>query len=210
MAWDNDRTNFERNLAVVIGIDRYDSRGIHNLQTAVSDANAIANLLRDEYGYKDEHIVRLFSPKNDEATLKALNQPYRPATLDELRILLTDTLPNHLKPTPADRLLFYFAGHGIPSNSKDGPAGYLVPQTAQQGNPDSFLSMRELHDALKELECHHLLVILDCCYASTFRWASSRKAIPILETVHCRIWLQQRSLRCSMSSSCGGWWWWMR
>ena len=184
MQWDNNRTNFDRNLAVVIGIDRYDSRGIHDLQTAVSDANAIANLLRDEYGYKDEHIVRLFSPKNDEATLKALHQPYCPATLKELRILLTDTLSNHLKPTPADRLLFYFAGHGIPRNSKDGPAGYLVPQTAEQGNPDSFLSMRELHDALSKLECHHLLVILDCCFAGTFRWASSRKAIPILETVH--------------------------
>jgi WD40 repeat protein len=44
--------------------------------------------------------------------------------------------------------------------------------------------MRELHDALSKLECHHLLVILDCCFAGTFRWASSRKAIPILETVH--------------------------
>ncbi|OUL27299.1 hypothetical protein BV378_11785 [Nostoc sp. RF31YmG] len=184
MQWEKNRTNFDRNLAVVIGIDRYDSPGIHDLQTAVSDANAIANLLRDNYGYKDEHIVRLFSPKNDEATLKTLNQPYRPATLDELRLLLTQTLPNHLQPTPADRLLFYFAGHGIPRNSKDGPAGYLVPQTAEQGNPDSFLSMRELHDALSQLGCHHLLVILDCCFAGTFRWASSRKLIPILETVH--------------------------
>ncbi|MBD2605956.1 caspase family protein [Scytonema hofmannii FACHB-248] len=184
MTWDNNRTNFERNLAVVIGIDRYDSRGIHDLQTAVSDANAIANLLRDEYGYKDEYIVRLFSPKNDEATLKTLNQPYRPATLEELRILLTETLPNQLKPTSADRLLFYFAGHGIPRNSQDGPAGYLVPQTAEQGKPDSFLPMRELHDALSKLECHHLLIILDCCFAGTFRWASSRKLMPILQTVH--------------------------
>jgi WD40 repeat protein/uncharacterized caspase-like protein len=184
MTWDNKRTNFERNLAVVIGIDRYDSRGIHDLQTAVSDANAIANLLRDQYGYKDEHIVRLFSPKNDEATLKALNQPYRPATLEELRLLLTETLPNQLKPTSADRLLFYFAGHGIPRNNKDGPAGYLVPQTAKQENPKSFLSMHELHEALSKLGCHHMLIILDCCFAGTFRWASSRKLMPVLETVH--------------------------
>ncbi|MBN3907865.1 MAG: caspase family protein [Nostoc sp. NMS1] len=184
MTWDNNRTNFERNLAVVIGIDRYDSRGIHDLQTAVSDTNTIANLLRDEYGYKDEYIVRLFSPKNEEATLKALNQPYRPATLEELRILLTETLPNQLKPTSADRLLFYFAGHGIPRNSQDGPAGYLVPQTAEHGKLDSFLPMRELHNALSELECHHLLIILDCCFAGTFRWASSRKLMRILETVH--------------------------
>ncbi len=70
MQWDSNKTNFDRNLAVVIGIDigidHYDSRGIHDLQTAVNDANAFANLLRDEYGYKDEYIIRLFSPKNDE------------------------------------------------------------------------------------------------------------------------------------------------
>ncbi|WP_414622819.1 caspase family protein [Calothrix sp. CCY 0018] len=191
MMWDNKRTNFERNLAVVIGIDRYDSRGIHDLQTAVSDAIAIANLLRDEYGYKDEHIVRLFSPKDDKYPPATLEQPfspegdkYPPATLEQLRLLLTETLPNKLKPTSADRLLFYFAGHGISRNSQDGPAGYLVPQTAEQGNQDSFLSMRELHDALSKLECHHLLIILDCCFAGTFRWASSRKLMPILKTVH--------------------------
>jgi Caspase domain len=53
MWWKENRTNFDRNLAVVIGIERYDSQGIHDLQTAVNDANAIANLLGDEYGYKD-------------------------------------------------------------------------------------------------------------------------------------------------------------
>ncbi|MEJ1933545.1 caspase family protein, partial [Nostoc sp. NIES-2111] len=183
MQWEESRTNFDRNLAVVIGIDHYISDGIHDLQTAVSDANAIANLLRDEYGYKDEHIVRLFSPKSEKKMLKTAKQSYSPATLEEIRKLLTQTLPNQLKPTLADRLLFYFAGHGIAHNSKDGPAGYLVPHTAEQGNPNSFLSMGELHDALSKLECHHLLIILDCCFAGTFQWAGGRKLIPILETV---------------------------
>ena len=31
---------------------------------------------------------------------------------------------------------------------------------------------------------HHLLIILDCCFAGTFRWSSTRKAIPIPETIH--------------------------
>ena len=41
-AWDGNRANFDRNLAVVIGIDRYENDSIQNLSTAVSDAGAIA------------------------------------------------------------------------------------------------------------------------------------------------------------------------
>ena len=167
MAWEYDRTNFDRNLAVVIGIDRYNSESIHDLSTPVSDARAIADLLETEYEYKPDNVVRLF----DEA-----------ATLTGLQTLLTDTLPK-LKPGKYDRLIFYFAGHGIPRNSQDGPKGYLVPQDADWQKQDSFLSMSEVYEALSKLECHHLLVILDCCFAGTFRWAGSRKMIPILETV---------------------------
>ena len=43
--------------------------------------------------------------------------------------------------------------------------------------------MRDVSEALSKLECHHLLLILDCCFAGTFRWAGSRKAVPILETI---------------------------
>jgi WD40 repeat protein len=168
MAWEYNKTNFDRNLAVVIGIDHYKSDSIHDLSTPVSDARALADLLETEYEYKPENVVRLF----DSA-----------ATLTGLQTLLNDTLPNQLKPTKGDRLIFYFAGHGIPRNSKDGPEGYLVPQDADWQKDGSFLAMSEVYKELSKLECHHLLVILDCCFAGTFRWAGRRKMIPILETV---------------------------
>ena len=90
-----------------------------------------------------------------------------------------------------DRLLFYFAGHGITRKGKDGsPAGYLIPQDAkinlqnvQQDQSENFLPMQALYDAFKSIDCHHLLVILDCCYAGMFRWAT-RKLIPIPERIH--------------------------
>ena len=168
MQWEYNKTNFERNLAVVIGIDRYNSDSIHDLSTPVSDARALAELLETEYEYKPKNVFRLF----DAA-----------ATLTGLQTLLTDTLPHQLKPTKYDRLIFYFAGHGIPRNSQDGPEGYLVPQDADWHKEDSFLPMSKVYEALSQLECHHLLVILDCCFAGTFRWAGRRKMIPILETV---------------------------
>ena len=168
MQWEENRTNFDRNLAVVIGIDRYNSNGIHDLKTAVGDAIAIADLLEKEYAYKKTDIIQLLDGE---------------ATLTGLKDLLSDTIPNQLKPTSCDRLIFYYAGHGIPRNSKDGPAGYLVPQDADLNNADSFLSMQYVYEQLSQLSCHHLLVILDCCFAGTFQWAGSRKLISILETV---------------------------
>ncbi len=185
MQWEHNRTNFERNLAIVIGIDRYEDEKIQNLSTPVSDARAIANLLQTQYGYKKEDIFYLFSPRFDDETFKDFPQPYLPATLENLKDLLTKNLPNQLKTTESNRLIFYFAGHGLPKNSDEGPTGYLVPQNAKLGQERSFLSMSEVYKALSELQCHHLLVILDCCFAGTFRWASSsRKLIAQLETIH--------------------------
>jgi hypothetical protein len=178
MQWDNNRTNFDRNLAVVIGIDRYDSRGIHDLQTAVSDANAIANLLRDEYGYKDEHIVRLFSPKNDEATLKALHQPY---------VQLHSKNSGYYSLTPSRITLnqprqtvcsFTLQVMGFLATVRMVRQAIWFLRLPNKGNPDSFLSMRELHDALSKLECHHLLVILTVALQVHFAGQAAEKPFP--------------------------------
>ena len=93
-------------------------------------------------------------------------------------------IANKIKPTKRDRLLLYFAGHGIARNSDTGPEGYLVPQDGDINHPETLLRMGDLHDWLSQLECRHLLVILDCCFAGTFRWASTRKLIPIPEEIH--------------------------
>ncbi|MCU0535733.1 MAG: caspase family protein [Hydrococcus sp. Prado102] len=167
--WEESRSDFARNLAVVIGIDCYKSDNIHDLSTPVSDAIALADLLEKKYGYKPENVCRLINEQ---------------AILTRLQSLLNATLPNQLKPTKSDRLILYFAGHGLPKNSDKGPSGYLAPQDAELGQEKSFLPMSEVYDALEKLQCHHLLVILDCCFAGTFRWASSRKLIAILETIH--------------------------
>jgi WD40 repeat protein len=162
-------TNFTHNLAIVIGINQYQN-GIAELNTAKPDAEELANLLRDEYQYQVELITD--------------DTPRKP-TLKDLENLLTKWLPEKLQP-PAEnnRLLFYFAGHGMPLESDDGPRGFLLPQDADPKDSKTFLPMQVLHDALVALPCHHLLVILDCCFAGTFRWASTRKMIPIPETIH--------------------------
>ena len=68
---------FDRDLAVVIGINDYQN-GIDPLQTAVPDAIAIAEILRDTYEYT------LINPDRDS---EAIVDSY--ATKDKLETLLT-------------------------------------------------------------------------------------------------------------------------
>lgn len=154
---------FNRSLAVIIGINEY-INGIPRLKTAVNDAQTLADLLREKYKYE----VLLLLDKE--------------VTRDRLGNLLTAfkqgripwTWRKTVKVSPDDRLLFYFAGHGIARDgldSKDGPAGYILPQDAQREDDGSFVPMQELHDALIALPCRHLLTILDCCFAGAFRWS---------------------------------------
>lgn len=171
MVWKDDIPNFTRNLAVVIGIDDYENKRIRNLSTPVNDASAIADLLEKDYAYKQDNLKT-----------EVIRLVEKQATLKGIRNLLTKTLPE-LQMNEGDRLIFYFAGHGLPRTNADGPEGYLVPQDADPSEPDSFLPMQEVGKELSKLECHHLLVILDCCFAGTFRWVTpSRDMIPVLKT----------------------------
>jgi len=159
--------NFDRKIAVLIGINQYE-HGIATLQTAVQDAHNLGELLKREHDYSVVDIL-------DGA-----------ATLANLRELLQEKLPAQV--TKDDCLLIYFAGHGIakesntkPSNSGaqaiEGPAGYLIPQDARPEDEGTFLPMQEMYKALEKLPCRHFLLILDCCFAGAFRWASTRDVV---------------------------------
>ena len=155
--------DFEKSLAVVIGIDQY-CNGIAPLQTAVADSQAVASLLAHNYEYQ---VLSLL----DEA-----------AQLTGLQELIQHTLPSLVSAN--SRLLLYFAGHGIAQHGDNGPAGYLIPQDAMPGNVDSYLSMVSLHDALAALPCRHFLAIFDCCFAGAFRWSSTRKVTVVDDVIY--------------------------
>lgn len=154
---------FARSRAVIVGINAYQN-GIHSLRTPVCDATALAVALRKRHGY---HPIYLRTDGR--------------ATLDGLRTLLTKRLPRSTD--ERERLLFYFAGHGVALPGKSGPEGFLLPQDAQRDDRDSYLPMQELSTALADLGYHHLLVILDCCFAGAFSWASGRETDLVPDSV---------------------------
>lgn len=150
-----DEPELARNLAIIIGINDY-ANGIPRLETAVNDAEQLADLLRKHHRY---------------ATLLLTQTVTRERLLAELHKAAGIA-------TEQDRVLFYFAGHGIALDGDEGPEGYLIPQDADAKDPASFLPMTELSAALDALPCRHLLAILDCCFAGSFRWAGISRAIP--------------------------------
>ncbi|HWO18562.1 MAG TPA: caspase family protein [Kofleriaceae bacterium] len=154
---------FGKSLAVVIGVDVY-GEGIAPLRSAVADAKAIAAALERDHGFE---------------TWRLLDGD---AELPHLLALLRERLPAALE--QGDRLVLYFAGHGIALDGDAGPAGYLLPAGAQRAERDGFLPMHVVHGELARLPVRHALIILDCCFAGTFRWSSLRDVVPESSTIY--------------------------
>ncbi|WNG25631.1 hypothetical protein F0U62_17610 [Cystobacter fuscus] len=144
---------FARSLAIVIGIDDY-AHGIPPLLNAVRDAHTVAETLRLQ-GFE---ILRLLDAE---------------ASLASLTHLFSHQLPSLQH--PPDRLLIYFAGHGLAhTDPRLHLAGYLLPSDARRDEPSSYWPMAALYEALRQLSCGHLLLILDCCFAGAFPHSFSR------------------------------------
>lgn len=157
------RGDFRHSHALVVGINDY-ANGIRPLTTPVNDATRLANLLAHQHGYHAHLLVE-------------------DVTKPRLEEILTRELARRV--SEEDRLLFYFAGHGIALDDDDGPQGYLVLQDAEATDRESLLPMTDLHAWLDALRCRHMLAILDCCFAGAFRWASTRHLnVAGLETIH--------------------------
>jgi WD40 repeat protein len=157
------RPPFAHSIAVVIGIDHY-GNGVPALRTAVNDARHLGELLGTDHGY------------DVTAILDA------DASLERLTTLLTTELPARVGSD--DRVLFYFAGHGVARDSDEGPNGYLLPVDARRGDDTTYLSMPLVHDALLALPCRHMLVVLDSCFSGAFRWSGTRDVEDVGEVIH--------------------------
>ncbi|HEX8221323.1 MAG TPA: caspase family protein [Chloroflexia bacterium] len=141
-----------RGRAFIIGINEY-SNPRWRLKNAVNDAEAIARALSDVHRY-DVTLLR-----DGEATLAAL--------LDLLKSLKEG--PQRVLPN--DRMVIYFAGHGLGYSDRGEFKGALLPQDVQLGVPTTYLDMQRLFQELDSLECRHLLLVLDCCFAGLARAA---------------------------------------
>ncbi len=124
--------------ALVIGINNY--QHLPKLTTAAPDAQALATLLHNQYGFQTTVLV---DATRDQIT-KALND-YR-HNLDENA-----------------SLLIYYAGHGI--YDKEADKAYWLPVDADRDDTSRWIMADEITTEVKVIPARHVLIISDSCYS---------------------------------------------
>ena len=76
-----------------------------------------------------------------------------------------------------DSIVFYFAGHGFQGGFEEHPTGFIAPSDARNQflDDNAQVSMDAVYKALVDVGCKHTLLILDCCFAGQFRFASTTR-----------------------------------
>ncbi len=148
---ESNNPTVQKNYALFFASDQYDDNNTwHNLSNPVSDATALANMLRDDYGFETE-LVKNASKKEIENKLRQ----YRIKNFG-----------------PNDQLMIFFAGHGI--YYQEANMGYLVARDSKDPrstdpNYNTYLSYSDLGNLyLKNIKCKRIFLVLDACYAGSF------------------------------------------
>lgn len=136
--------------ALVVGVGDYESPDFPNLPVTVSDAKAVAAVLRDPdscaYPHDNVHTVL-----GEHATIGAIYN----ALCDLAR-----------GSALAGTIIVYFSGHGGRSYVNGAWQAYLCPRGADVSNlQETAISASELSKAIGAIAARRLVVILDMCFA---------------------------------------------
>lgn len=137
--------------ALVIGNNRY--QHWNPLKNAVADAQAVATILQNRYGFD----VTFLQDATRRDTLKALN-----------------SFRKRLKGN--DNLLVYYAGHGHLESDID--RGYWIPVDAEIDDTSQWILTPSITDLLELMSAKHILVVADSCFAGKLTRSSLAKLRP--------------------------------
>jgi uncharacterized caspase-like protein len=118
------------------------------LNYAVSDAKSVTATLQT-LGFSADKIVVLLD---------------REATKQRIEQALYETLAQS---SPDDRLLVFFAGHGLTASlPRGGEEGYLLPVDGDPDNlPLTAISMDDVRKIARRIPAKHILFAVDACYS---------------------------------------------
>jgi hypothetical protein len=137
--------------AIVVGNQHY--RHFQKLRSPVADVQALAALLRDDYGFAVETFIDI-----------TRHQLF--AALAKLRAEAGDD----------DSVLIYFAGHGYVD--QDTQRGYWLPIDAETGNEANWVSTSDITNLVAGLNSRHALVIADSCFSGALTRAATVPTAP--------------------------------
>lgn len=143
--------------ALVIGNNHYqDTQHWRNLSTAITDAEAVKNVLEKDYGFTDITLLKNASRREILLALDNLSQ----------------------RAGPNDSVMLYYAGHGYldPETNK----GYWIPSDAKGLDHTTFLRNSTIRDELSTIASRvkHTLLISDSCFSGSLLRSDSRGIKP--------------------------------
>jgi hypothetical protein len=133
----------ERKVVVLFGINDYADKTIPQLENAVPDVDAVAQIFAQKLGY-EVRVVR----NPDKATIIR--------TLNGLAAEMNSQ----------DSVVIYYAGHGY-SLEKNG-AGYWIPADAKAVDPHGWISNNDVARLLAGIRAQQMALISDSCYSGAF------------------------------------------
>ncbi|MBL8894658.1 MAG: caspase family protein [Rhizobiales bacterium] len=154
-----------RRYALIIANSSYSDPTFPTLQTPAADADAIARVLSEQYGFMTA------LPAENGKTLDLRMTNAKKADIQQMLFELRRRLASE------DQLLVYYAGHG--ENDPDLGA-YWVPVDGQSGADYTWIAADEITRELKRMNPQSILVIADSCYAGGLS-RSAADAKPSLE-----------------------------
>ena len=140
--------NFGTYHAIIIGNNDY--AGMTKLKSAVGDAQAVAQTLRQDYGF----------------TVNLL--------INATRTDIIDALAQARKILKANNnLLIYYAGRGVIDTYAE--EGFWLPIDAESDNPANWVSNGDVTNMLRAIRAKHVMVVADSCYSGTLVRAVTAK-----------------------------------
>ena len=141
--------------ALLIGINQY--QNLSKLKYARQDAEAVADALKENYGFSEDEIILLTDVRQGR---------YFPSTKSVIQWQLEDLIKQG---DNYDLFIFGFWGHGLICNGQR----YLCPQTVMDEEvSDSGLSFDDLQKQLVKVKAKNTCIILDCCQTLNGRGGS--------------------------------------
>lgn len=148
----------QKNYALLVATDVYKDPGFNKLTNPIYDAEALAKLLKEEFGFE---VTMVKNP-----------------TLDQIETKLSHFRDN-INYGPNDQLFIFFAGHGLYFEKIK--MGFLVATDSkvEDQNFKTYLSYNDLGSKyLKNINCNRIFVTLDACFAGSFFDNSAFRAGP--------------------------------
>ena len=134
-----------KNYALFVAAQNYTDSAIPSLENPVADAVKLKLILKNNYNFADANIISLFNPVSNDLRRQLLE--------------LTNILQ------PEDKLVIFYAGHGIWVDKEK--KGYWLLTDAKRSDSNTWLPNRDVLDLIAKIPARHTLLITDACFSGS-------------------------------------------